>query len=196
MGEQTLCGTPAFLAPEVIRRSKHTTSSDIWSLGVVVYDMAFGKIPWPIEKKMELLFKIGSGSFTVDTDGCPPSVASFINACLQFVPTDRLSGKELLVHPMLTDVSSAEDTITVASKSSGKHASSSTSVSTLSLVTANNISLKTLSILSSDKPSSDKPSSDNQLVPIVPPDIPQAERISFHETGGSSWTEWTNTPTL
>ena len=45
-------------APEVIRRAKHTTRSDIWSLGVLVYNMMYGDVPWALCEKYELIYKI------------------------------------------------------------------------------------------------------------------------------------------
>merc|ERR1712072_236243 len=55
---QTLCGTPAFIAPEVILRDKHTTATDIWSLGVIFYNMITGDIPFRARDKYALLMKI------------------------------------------------------------------------------------------------------------------------------------------
>jgi serine/threonine protein kinase len=43
---QSLKGTPYYMAPEILRRSGHTISADIWSLGCLVIEMITGKAPW------------------------------------------------------------------------------------------------------------------------------------------------------
>lgn len=53
----TLCGSPAYLAPEIIERKRYTNSIDIWSLGIIIYAITFGKLPFE-NKNYSLLFKI------------------------------------------------------------------------------------------------------------------------------------------
>ena len=43
---QTMLGSPIYMAPEVLRGEIYTIKADIWSLGVVVYEMAFGFCPF------------------------------------------------------------------------------------------------------------------------------------------------------
>ena len=42
-----LCGTPNFLAPEVYRLKLHSTASDIWAVGCVLYSLLVGQNPFP-----------------------------------------------------------------------------------------------------------------------------------------------------
>ncbi len=40
------CGTPFFVAPEMIRRDAYDESADMWSLGVIIYCLLSGKMPF------------------------------------------------------------------------------------------------------------------------------------------------------
>lgn len=45
----TLCGTPLYIAPEVILSKGHNKAADIWSLGVLIYEMVYGVTPFYVD---------------------------------------------------------------------------------------------------------------------------------------------------
>lgn len=51
----TLIGTDYCIAPEVLTGKPYNSKCDIWSLGILLYKMAAGELPWPITNIQEAL---------------------------------------------------------------------------------------------------------------------------------------------
>lgn len=43
---QTYCGTPSLMSPEILMSAPYTGKADMWSLGVVLYDLCTGHMPY------------------------------------------------------------------------------------------------------------------------------------------------------
>jgi serine/threonine-protein kinase ULK/ATG1 len=56
----TLCGSPLYMAPEILRYEKYDAKADLWSVGAVLFEMAVGKSPFRAQNHIELLKKIDS----------------------------------------------------------------------------------------------------------------------------------------
>ncbi|XP_045847531.1 inactive serine/threonine-protein kinase PLK5 isoform X10 [Meles meles] len=62
-GHRVLCGTPNFLAPEVIARNGHSCQSDIWALGCVMYTVLTGAPPFTGAPLSEMYQNIRAGRY-------------------------------------------------------------------------------------------------------------------------------------
>lgn len=105
----TFVGTYNYMSPERIIGGHYGYRSDIWSLGLVLLECATGQFPYsppqPAEgwvNVYELMESIvDQPSPRAPEDEFSPEFCSFISACVQKEPKDRLSANELLSHPFL-----------------------------------------------------------------------------------------------
>jgi serine/threonine protein kinase len=56
-------GSPLYMSPEALKNNIYTVKSDIWSLGVMIYEMVHGKAPWESSTEKELLDKINKQNY-------------------------------------------------------------------------------------------------------------------------------------
>ncbi|EAR85614.2 cyclin-dependent kinase-like Serine/Threonine kinase family protein (macronuclear) [Tetrahymena thermophila SB210] len=98
---KSLKGTPNWMAPEVIERTGHTTSADIWSIGCIVIEMITGKPPYPGLSAKEVFTKIASGVLPDFPKGISFECKEFLEGCLQTDPKKRLTTSQLLKTPFI-----------------------------------------------------------------------------------------------
>lgn len=55
---ETLCGSPLYMAPEILRYEKYDAKADLWSVGTVLFEMTTGRPPFRATNHVELLRKI------------------------------------------------------------------------------------------------------------------------------------------
>jgi len=55
---ETLCGSPLYMAPEILGYKKYDNKADLWSVGAVLHEMVVGKPPFRANNHVELLKKI------------------------------------------------------------------------------------------------------------------------------------------
>ena len=97
-GSGMLVGTPNYLAPEVLLGGKADPRSDVWAMGVLLYEMASGKLPFGGASLAELAGSIVNATPAPMSGRIPTAVQAVIGRCLAKDPGKRYrNGGEILV---------------------------------------------------------------------------------------------------
>ena len=90
----TFCGSPLYMAPEIIRSKEYNSKSDIWSLGVIIYELFRKRHPYYTESKKILLDKIKKG-ININFTGIDNEIVEIIAKMLIENPIKRIDWEDL-----------------------------------------------------------------------------------------------------
>eukprot|EP00927_Polykrikos_kofoidii_P066049 TRINITY_DN61711_c0_g1_i1.p1 TRINITY_DN61711_c0_g1~~TRINITY_DN61711_c0_g1_i1.p1 ORF type:complete len:1024 (+),score=171.82 TRINITY_DN61711_c0_g1_i1:399-3074(+) len=107
---ESAVGTLSYMAPEAVKQ-KMGRSSDIWSLGVILYQMVYGHPPFAHLEPMQRLLKLSDATLTIPfsenhrlschSEQTQAQLVEVLDRCLQRDPQRRSTLQELLAHPFL-----------------------------------------------------------------------------------------------
>eukprot|EP00457_Paulinella_chromatophora_P002685 gb/GEZN01002690.1/.p1 GENE.gb/GEZN01002690.1/~~gb/GEZN01002690.1/.p1 ORF type:complete len:713 (-),score=81.06 gb/GEZN01002690.1/:160-2298(-) len=100
----TACGTPAYVAPEILLGKGYGAAVDLWSLGILVYVMLCGFQPFRATSRKKLLICICRGQFEFPQKhwgDISSEAKDLIQALLTLEPKERLSAEQVLAHPWI-----------------------------------------------------------------------------------------------
>jgi len=101
---RTKCGTPQYIAPEIISRDRYDEKCDMWSCGVITYTFLCGEPPWDDEDIDELFEQAAMGALCFDDPVwkrvSPTAKLAIVQMC-KVDPTVRFSADQALRSPWM-----------------------------------------------------------------------------------------------
>ena len=96
-------GTPLYMAPELVQEQPYDEKVDIWALGVILYELFYGRPPYYTNSIYKLVQMIVNSPIPWPGE-ISPQFKSFLLEMLNKEPSKRTSCQDLLKHPFIADV--------------------------------------------------------------------------------------------
>ena len=97
----TVCGTPIYLAPEMISNSGHDEKVDIWCIGVLLFELMTGVQPWKGTDVNTVKMNISRLNINWPKN-MDKKARDLISKILKYYPYERISLENMLMHPFFT----------------------------------------------------------------------------------------------
>uniref|UniRef100_A0A8K9VCB5 Calcium/calmodulin-dependent protein kinase 1Da n=1 Tax=Oncorhynchus mykiss TaxID=8022 RepID=A0A8K9VCB5_ONCMY len=100
----TACGTPGYVAPEVLAQKPYSKAVDCWSIGVIAYILLCGYPPFYDENDSKLFEQILKADYEFDApywDDISDSAKDFIGSLMEKDPAKRFTCDQALRHPWI-----------------------------------------------------------------------------------------------
>ncbi|KAL2893457.1 Serine/threonine-protein kinase ATG1a [Bienertia sinuspersici] len=101
----TLCGSPLYMAPEIIQNQKYDAKADLWSVGAICYQLVIGKPPFDGNSQLQLFQNILRSTALQFPEGAlqalHPDYVEFCRGLLRRNPVERLTFEEFFNHKFL-----------------------------------------------------------------------------------------------
>ncbi|XP_062001846.1 serine/threonine-protein kinase ATG1c-like isoform X1 [Rosa rugosa] len=101
---ETLCGSPLYMAPEIMQLQKYDAKADLWSVGAILFQLVTGKTPFTGNNQIQLLQNIVKSTelqFPSDNNNLSSECKDLCQKLLRRNPVERLTFEEFFNHPYL-----------------------------------------------------------------------------------------------
>ncbi|PRP82797.1 hypothetical protein PROFUN_10012 [Planoprotostelium fungivorum] len=89
-------GPVAWMSPEAILKQQYSTKSDVFSFGVVIWEIISEESPWANVKPVDVAFKVARDNQRLETpENCPDILSTVMNLCFKTLPEERPEFKKL-----------------------------------------------------------------------------------------------------
>lgn len=103
----TVCGSPVYMAPEIQFGNQYSSNVDMWSLGIILYELITGQTPFPrVKTQYELAMELKnkrSKFYTLPTSvKASPELRNLIERLLTINPNNRMTFSEFMNDPFIS----------------------------------------------------------------------------------------------
>ncbi|GFY83679.1 protein kinase superfamily protein [Actinidia rufa] len=102
---ETLCGSPLYMAPEIMQLQKYDAKADLWSVGAILFQLVTGRTPFTGNNQIQLLQNIVKSTelqFPPDKKNLNLDCIDLCRKLLRRNPVERLTFEEFFNHPFLS----------------------------------------------------------------------------------------------
>jgi serine/threonine protein kinase len=96
---ETLCGSPMYMAPEILFHQKYNIKTDLWSIGVILYELVYRKFPYQAKNTVELIKEVKKNDIKLPDS---PSVSNECRDLMKMLlvkdPIKRIGWQEFFDH--------------------------------------------------------------------------------------------------
>ncbi|XP_022935209.1 serine/threonine-protein kinase ATG1c-like [Cucurbita moschata] len=101
---ETLCGSPLYMAPEIMQLQKYDAKADLWSVGAILFQLVTGRTPFTGNNQIQLLQNIVKSTelhFPSDINDLSFECKDLCRKLLRRNPVERLTFEEFFKHPFV-----------------------------------------------------------------------------------------------
>ncbi|XP_022983329.1 serine/threonine-protein kinase ATG1c-like [Cucurbita maxima] len=101
---ETLCGSPLYMAPEIMQLQKYDAKADLWSVGAILFQLVTGRTPFTGNNQIQLLQNIVKSTelhFPSDINDLSFDCKDLCRKLLRRNPVERLTFEEFFKHPFV-----------------------------------------------------------------------------------------------
>lgn len=90
-------GTVQWMAPELIRHEKCSQSVDVWSYGIILWELLTRQIPYQDWNQQQVMWEVGNGRISTPIpSSTPPQIGAILTRCIHLEPDKRMTFDEIV----------------------------------------------------------------------------------------------------